>query len=119
MTLNRKKIYGITNGRCFYCGCDLDANNFHIDHYLAQRKNGKQHNNLVPACPDCNMSKGTLSVEEFRKKLSELLAKNHQGRMISKYYKIADKPIRFYFEEVQDGDIQNRINDILDRQKSY
>mgnify|MGYP003100097143 FL=1 len=117
MAINRVEIYNITNGKCFYCGCELNIKSFHIDHFVARCKNGKQHKNLVPACPDCNLSKGGLPLEDFRKKLSSLL-KNHQGRMIKKYYNVTSRSITFYFDEVQDGNIQKRVNDILDRQQS-
>lgn len=66
--MNRQLIYQSTGGRCFYCGCLLDEDNFHIDHVIPKALGGTDYRNVVPACPDCNMSKGTLSIEEFRKK---------------------------------------------------
>lgn len=51
----RKKIYDMTRGKCFYCGYDIDLENFHVDHFIPKAKGGKMRENLVPACPQCNM----------------------------------------------------------------
>lgn len=110
----RRKVFDLTNGRCSYCGCELDFDNFHIDHFVPRSKGGKQGGNIVPACPDCNLSKGNLSVEDFRKKIGGMVTETHTGRMIDKYYKPHKKAIRFWFEEDENGDLQKRINDILD-----
>lgn len=111
---SRRRIFNLTNGRCFYCGCKLDFENFHKDHFKAKSKGGKALNNLVPACPDCNIMKSNLGVDSFRKKLNELLHDNIHGRLIAKYYGINEKEIKFYFEEVVDGTVQNNINELLD-----
>lgn len=102
---NRQKIYEITNGRCFYCGCELDIESFHADHFVAKANGGKESKNLVPACPDCNHCKGKLTIEEFRTKIENLLEDRFVGKLIKKYYKIEKKNIKFFFEEVQDGDL--------------
>lgn len=114
MAVNRKNIYGITKGKCFYCGCELNFFDFHADHFYAKSKGGKRKNNLVPSCPDCNMCKGRLDIEQFRKKIEHISNDEFVGRILKKYYDIKEHEIKFYFEEVEDGDIQNRINDILD-----
>lgn len=113
----RETIYMITKGHCFYCGCDLDINDFHTDHFFPKQKGGKQKENLVPCCKDCNLCKSNLSLDEFRNKISGFVTNTHHGRMIAKYYRIQPKEIKFYFEGVTDGDIQNNINEFLDRQQ--
>lgn len=115
----RMKIFRITHGRCFYCGCQLDFNAFHADHFFAKVKGGKVKDNLVPACIDCNLCKWNLDVEGFREKIMNLPYKSNQTRILSKYYGITGEPIKFYFEEADDGDIQNSINEFLDRQQNY
>ena len=115
MAVNRTKIYEITKGKCFYCGCELDFNKFHLDHFKAKSNGGKQSNNLVPSCPDCNHCKGKLDIEQFRTKIENLLEDRFVGNIVKKYYGLESKKIKFFFEEVKDGDIQNRINVILDR----
>lgn len=114
----RKTVYDMTNGRCFYCGCKLDFDNFHLDHFKAQKWGGKQHKNLVPACPDCNIAKCDMTIEEFRERIGAMLNITIHGRIICKYYGVSPKPIKFFFEEVEDGTIQNNINELLDRQQS-
>ncbi len=67
-----KKIFGKTGGRCRYCGKPLSFGNYgrrngvlgvygrwEVDHSKPQAKGGTDHlNNLYPACPSCNRSKG-------------------------------------------------------------
>ena len=77
---------------------------------------GKQKNNLVPACPDCNITKSDMSIEQFREKIENMLTSSMQGRMIAKYYGLERKPVKFFFEEVESGTIQNNINEFLDGQ---
>lgn len=95
----REKVFKILNGRCFYCGCKLDFDNFHMDHFVAKSSNGKGGKNLVPSCPECNLCKSNLDVESFRQKLSSDILNSFQGKMIQKYYKIGFQPITFYFEK--------------------
>lgn len=30
--IQRKIVYDKTGGRCAYCGCELEINNFHVDY---------------------------------------------------------------------------------------
>ena len=113
----RLKIYNLTKGRCFYCGCKLDIKYFHMDHFIPKQAGGKSKGNLVPCCHDCNLSKGSLPLDYFRDKIQGLLTETHHGRLIANYYGIKPTPIKFFFEEVDDGDIQNNINEFLDGQQ--
>lgn len=99
----REQIFNILGGKCFYCGCDLSFDNFHLDHIKAKSKGGIRENNLVPSCPECNIYKSDLEIEEFREKIANALSSNSHGKIINKYYKIEYKPITFYFEEVGYG----------------
>ena len=98
----RTTIFNMLGGRCYYCGCELDFDNFHMDHFKAKKDGGKVHNNLVPACPECNLCKNDLTIEEFRRKVSFDLFCTFQGKMIRKYYGVGPRPVTFYFEEVQE-----------------
>ncbi len=53
-------------GLCFYCQADLKLTGYHLDH-MAPLSRGGLHDisNLCLACPDCNLSKGTKTAEEF------------------------------------------------------
>lgn len=78
----RKEVYNKSDGHCWYCGCDL-PDKWHVDHVEPVIRNygGKidpamSHldtvDNMVPACPPCNMFKGTSSIERFRKHIERL-----------------------------------------------
>lgn len=94
----RREIFDLTKGKCFYCGQKLDFKNFHIDHFTAKAKGGKQMKNMVPACQDCNLIKSSHGVEEFRKIIGNYLYNDVHVRMIDKYMAIKKQPIIFYFE---------------------
>lgn len=96
----RRKVFKILNGRCFYCGCQLDFNNFHMNHYKSKSHGGKSKDNLVPSCPECNLYKSSLNIDEFRTKIAFDIWNTFQGRIIKKYYDIRPKSLLFYFEEV-------------------
>lgn len=77
-----------------------------MDHYIAKSSDGGglEEGNLVPSCPECNLCKGNLTIEEFREKLSKDIFNSFQGKMIKKYYKVKPKKIQFYFEkEINNG----------------
>lgn len=101
----RQTVFDMTGGRCYYCGCELNFDDFHMDHVQAKSKGGKVRDNLVPACRDCNIMKCDLSIEEFRNKINSLLDDNIHGRIIVKYYGIKPKYHTFFFEEVENGDL--------------
>jgi 5-methylcytosine-specific restriction endonuclease McrA len=49
--------YARQSGRCFYCGKKVDKN-YHVDHVVPLAKGGSNGpDNLVIACPPCNLSK--------------------------------------------------------------
>ena len=63
----RRGLYHAFDGRCAYCGCSLDYNEMEIDRVVPVTNGGLDElDNLLPACHDCNHSKGGLTVEEFR-----------------------------------------------------
>lgn len=101
----RKRVFCKTNGKCFYCGCELDINTFHMDHFIPKTKNGKGGENLVPSCPDCNCFKADLSIDEFRDKISQIFNSSIQGKMIPKYFDINISAVKFYYEKIEDGEI--------------
>jgi 5-methylcytosine-specific restriction endonuclease McrA len=57
---------------CHYCKKRLPPDNFVLDHKvpltkLTSRKEMMDESNLVVACTDCNIRKGSSSYEEFTK----------------------------------------------------
>lgn len=104
LKMNRRKIYELTKGKCFYCGCEIDFHNFHADHFFPKSKGGEKGKNLVPSCSECNICKGNLEIEKFREKLSNIPDKTFSGKIMKKYYGIKAKAIKFYFEEISEND---------------
>lgn len=107
----REKVFKKTNGKCVYCGCELNFYNFHIDHMKPKSKMTKNKNdikNLVPSCVDCNLLKGNLEIEDFRKKIENFIIDDTKCRTLKRYYNIKPKKIVFYFER-QGVDYETRI----------
>lgn len=110
------------DGLCAYCGGQLGAR-WHADHllpierrFIPKREGGfratgeswKPENdtleNMMPSCAPCNISKATLSLDDWRKWLlghvRSLNAYNRPYRLAKAYGLIheTNKPVVFYFE---------------------
>lgn len=56
----------LTDGKCFYCGCDLETNDCQLDHVIARTKGGAHTlSNVVMACRRCNQIKKNKPLEQF------------------------------------------------------
>jgi hypothetical protein len=65
--MRRVKVFSKTDGKCYYCGCILCYQTFHIDHIEPTSRGGTNlQSNLAPSCPGCNTSKGPKTIEEWR-----------------------------------------------------
>lgn len=65
--LTRRKVYERDLGRCAYCRVELDPANWHADHVVPWARGGPTVlENLVAACPPCNMAKHDSTVAEWR-----------------------------------------------------
>lgn len=114
----RKIVYQKYNGRCAYCGCELEYKDMQIDHIRSVYWNNGDNeiDNLMPACRMCNFYKSTYSLEEFRERLqtlTERLEKTFIYRLAKKYGIVEEhkKPIRFYFEKRgRENEYDNRIS---------
>lgn len=94
----RRKIFMITGGKCFYCGCDLNFDNFQVDHYKPKSNNGIDSKNRVPACSDCNLIKSNKNIDEFRETIENYLENEIHVRMINKHLGVKKREVSFYFE---------------------
>lgn len=63
----RQAVWNMTDGRCSYCGCQLQDDNgdlsvlpfMTIDHVVPTARGGKHVlSNFVPSCQPCNSRKG-------------------------------------------------------------
>lgn len=130
--LQREEIRMKYGGRCAYCGCELDQR-FHVDHiYPVQRnyeyvrdENGRivylngrpkqrfvgltnEHwdtmDNMVPACPSCNINKHSMDVERFRDLIGGFIRSLNRDSVqykIAKRYGLVQETgieVIFYFE---------------------
>lgn len=99
----RRRVYELTQGYCFYCGCKLDFDDFEIDHFIAEANGGGNSGNRTPSCHDCNHMKDTRTIGEFRQEIRDSVGtrSTQRIRIIDKYMGIQDKDkeIVFYFEK--------------------
>lgn len=59
----RSKLFEEYGALCWYCGDDTNENDLTIDHVYPLDKGGYDvYHNMVPACADCNVSKGNKTI---------------------------------------------------------
>jgi len=117
MSLTKKQrqiVWEKSNGKCWYCGCDLPEKGWHADHVeavirgskvvenkpgsmythriVSTNEKGRPQNhtieNMVPACAPCNLFKSTFSIEFFRK---EIAAQVERARRSSVNFRTAER----------------------------
>ena len=120
-------------GKCAYCGCDLPDKGWHEDHvepiYRHWRwgEDGKGRSITVavgtsrfperddlrfPSCAPCNILKGVLSVEDFRRVVSERVfaLRKYSGdfRHAERFGMVAanEKPVIFWFEQQEPRELK-------------
>ena len=109
-------------GRCAYCGDPL-GETWHADHFrpvkrIIQYVSGKgavttsecyhtaRHclDNMMPACPPCNIDKHSMDIEDWRRKLQDatnVLERNSPTYRHAKRFKLLHETgvsVTFYFE---------------------
>lgn len=131
MKLSRKKREALRmkfGGKCAYCGCELTGR-WQADHlepvvrkFVWQRQangmskavaTGAFHHperdteaNLMPACVPCNNDKHAAPLEDWRRRLADLLGvceRNHSAYRHALRIQLltpTPKPIVFYFESI-------------------
>lgn len=115
----REIIFNKYDGKCAYCGKTILFNNFHVDHIEPIfRKSTKEEllrynvikgtshiDNLNPACPSCNISKSTFTIEEWRNqirlKIERLRKESTNFRILESFtlVKITKNDVIFHFEK--------------------
>lgn len=105
-----KMKYG---GKCAYCGTDL-VKGWHIDHIepiirnwwegTCNKPENENESNYNPSCASCNIQKGSLTIEQFRDKISQFVKSlnlySNQYKFSKKYnlIKETESNVVFYFE---------------------
>ncbi len=60
------ELYNKQKGVCFYCDCNLEITGYHADHFIPIAKGGTNWiDNIVIACPSCNIRKNDKNPEDF------------------------------------------------------
>lgn len=125
--IDRDIVYRKCNGRCGYCGEELNSK-FQVDHIIPQSffgghiknkfrvpkflwhltENDVNHiDNLLPTCSVCNKWKSAHDLELFRTEISEQLKRlkdyNSNYRFALRYHLVQETPhpITFYFETLK------------------
>ena len=124
-TKKRQLIFEKYDGKCAYCGCDLQKG-WHIDHIQAIRRNDSDEwiekmnriratplvrgqdsiENYNPSCRQCNIWKSTYDIEQFRKEISQQVKRlndySANYRNAKRYGLITENDIKvkFYFEQL-------------------
>jgi hypothetical protein len=64
----RATVWNMTDGWCWYCGDKLNPfSNFVVEHVVPLSRGGEHRvSNMVPSCAECNRSKRTMLIEEWR-----------------------------------------------------
>lgn len=113
---DRLKVYSKYDGRCAYCGRELEYSEMQVDHLIPLRLAEKSLDNLdtlgnyMPACRLCNHYKRGNSMEAFRKMIEEIPDKLERDSYIYKVgcrygnVRPVQKPIAFYFETERQTD---------------
>lgn len=130
----REQVRRMFDGRCAYCGEPLPAR-WHVDHIEPvmraavsvktpagwRLRAGPMLNperdtadNYMPACPPCNISKSTFSVEQWRQSLQRHLDSLNSYtpiyRMVKRFGLIAETgaAVIFYFERARANQQEGR-----------
>jgi len=87
--------------KCFYCLCELQRNDFYLDHLLPRTRGGQNYkSNLVASCRTCNTKKNALEPENF-------LLQNYRKDLLTQeeYQTRKDKlkKLREEYREVEHG----------------
>ena len=113
----REAVFNKYGGRCAYCGCELTLRTMQVDHIKAVYASSLENNgvetqddnleNLNHSCRQCNFYKGTLDIEQFRKKimttLYETCQNTFQAKLAKKLGMLTVKQFdKFYFERINE-----------------
>jgi predicted restriction endonuclease len=102
----RLAVFEKLSGRCAYCGCEVTAKSFQVDHVHPKVSGGTDDmDNLLPSCRPCNNYKLFFTLEEFRRMVGDqinLLRRNATNFRHAERFGLVKatvpESIVFYFE---------------------
>lgn len=107
----REKVYRKYNGRCAYCGKEIEHKDMQVDHFVPlegySQKGTNDFDNLMPSCRSCNHYKRANSLEGWRKMIESIPDKLERDSYIYRvaldYGLVQANPhkVKFYFEECE------------------
>jgi len=114
MKIDRQLVLNKFDGKCAYCGCDLEKG-WNLDHKTPQwHCEGKKPlasieqvhcmENYMPSCRSCNLFKSGNSIEGFRKHIEsqiETLRRDRPTFRVAERFGLIEckpKSVEFYFE---------------------
>ena len=111
--VEREKVYAQCNGRCAYCGTQIELKGMQVDHvipmdfydlYQAKGFDLDTMSNYLPSCRSCNHYKSTMMLEKFRSAIENypyVLARDsvtYRNAVRFDVVRPAPKKVQFYFE---------------------
>lgn len=138
LTKNQREIlFSKYNGKCAYCGCDLQKG-WHADHIEPCRRNShynsKTHrwefdgtyvnpelnhiDNMNPSCASCNINKHSMTIEQFRDSIQQFIPSLNeyitQYKIAKRYGLIKETEMKvvFYYEKFIENRIKKRANHV-------
>lgn len=89
--VNRASALVDQDGRCKYCLSRLSYRTSTADHVIPRSKHGADNRrNIVACCEKCNITKGSMSVKQFKK----LIRNPPRGHHKSIYFLLANMRLR-------------------------
>jgi hypothetical protein len=61
----RMRIFTRDESKCFYCLCELNQDNFVVEHVVSRPRGQSNYRNVVAACRRCNNRKGDTTALDF------------------------------------------------------
>lgn len=105
----REIVFRKYDGKCAYCGCELELHDLKIDHFIPKKKGGTDDiENLMPSCEICNHYKDAHNIDKFKsmmKKIKNKISKLYIIKVAQRYNLISIKDFtEFYYEKIKNKD---------------